>query len=411
MRWAVAALHVAFTLSTWSVAVLDTAVLELRALGSMVVGLSIGLVMLKLPWATRGPQLLRIHQVLLTFVLFQGVVSNAAEQQPGLLPLFVLPATLAGLSLPWPWLVGFVAPMSAAFVASPLINGVDFRTTVPTTLAVTLSMVVSGSIALWVRRWMDEMTGHAVAARLAEAAEIRQREEAQREEATRARETSARLEQTGEILREKVELVARASEEIDHEADRIADAVSGLADSLRETTSTADRTGATVETIAVASRRSGLLVAQLGEAGQRIAGIVDTITVLSGQTNMLALNATIEAARAGERGRGFAVVANEVKQLAQSTASAAAEIAEVVGDVRDRVGQTVDATVAIADEIEALESSQAALRAVVGQQSTVIDDISQAVAREADGITDITRAIGEIARETHQLAEPASVPH
>ncbi len=86
---------------------------------------------------------------------------------------------------------------------------------------------------------------------------------------------------------------------------------------------------------------------EANKAAGKISEVVNLITEIASQTNLLSLNASIEAARAGEAGRGFAVVAENIKQLAEQTTSSAADIQDIIHDLEQKSGETVEKTEAV----------------------------------------------------------------
>ena len=99
--------------------------------------------------------------------------------------------------------------------------------------------------------------------------------------------------------------------------------------------------------------QSAAVMREMGKRAGEIGGIVDTINLIAERTNLLSLNASIEAARAGEAGRGFAVVAEEIRNLADRSAKATADIAAIIKALQDVVQEAVAASnegVRVADE-------------------------------------------------------------
>ncbi|MFP4017169.1 MAG: methyl-accepting chemotaxis protein, partial [Halanaerobiales bacterium] len=222
-------------------------------------------------------------------------------------------------------------------------------------------------------------------------------------------------------LNESAEQVSSASEQLSSSSQQLAEGSSEQAASLEETSSTLEESASMVKQNTENTKQAAALsrqatksaqkgnqemdemmgsMAELKSSSDEISKIIKVIDDIAFQTNILALNAAVEAARAGDAGMGFAVVAEEVRTLAQRSAKAAKDTADIIEKNINLAEQGVAVSKGVNEVLaEIFDQSK--------KVSELMDEIAAASEEQAKGISQINQAVSQMDQVVQENASSA----
>jgi len=235
------------------------------------------------------------------------------------------------------------------------------------------------------------------------------------------RNTRREMEELATHLMESAQLTTTASGQVSTSAQSLSQGATEQAASLEETSASMEEMASMTRQNAENSHTAAGLMAEVDarvkdshqaidgmvgsmkaiqESSQQVAKIIKTIDEIAFQTNILALNAAVEAARAGEAGMGFAVVADEVRNLAQRSAKAAKDTADLI---ETSIAKTDGGSQKVSQVSQAISAITSSVTKVKG----LVDEVSVASRQQSQGIDQVSQAIAQMEKVTQTTAATA----
>ena len=208
---------------------------------------------------------------------------------------------------------------------------------------------------------------------------------------------SSQIHSAADHLAERTERQAAAVEETASALEEITTAVADSASRAEDAGSFVSRTKTNAERSSTVMRNAVDAMGEISKSSREISNIIGVIDEIAFQTNLLALNAGVEAARAGEAGKGFAVVAQEVRELAQRSATAAKEIKTLIKTSSDQVGRGVTL---VGETGQALEDILSGVADINSNVSAIVE----ASREQSLGLKEINKAVNEMDENTQRNA-------
>ncbi len=154
---------------------------------------------------------------------------------------------------------------------------------------------------------------------------------------------------------------------------------------------------------------------QLEKSSQKISQVVSLIEEMTFKTNLLAIN----AGRSEEQGEGFAIFGEQLALLAEQSATATREIANIVANIQRETQEVANTmtigTTQVNDTTQLVETTKGQLEQVLERSRSINDlmkSISEATISQTDTSQTVTQLMEEIAQYSKQrLTASETVAH